>query len=465
MADRLSPIESIMWRAGRDPTLRMTVGALIFLDHSPGSRGLEEHIASVAERTPRLRRRPDDVSGLHLRPAWIEDDALDVPHHVRSLAMAHGSRRQLLDLVAMFDAVAFDPDRPPWDVTLVEGFDGGGAALYFRAHHVVTDGLGGLRLLGALLDETEWPRAIRRNRARAFASDEARDRTPDRPTGTITIDVKRAIRPLRRSADAARELDLAGFAVRGVQHALDIANSVSRQVMVTGGPLSPLFDDQSSMSRFELLSMADARRVARAFGGSRNDLIVAVVAAGLGLYHDRMGTKCRQLRLATPAVSGRTAEIGGNWFVPARVEVPVDAEHPGPLFGMIAERLTQARNEPALRLSNAVAAGISMLPSRAVLPALRMQAESVDFAATALPGLRRRRHLAGAAIDALYPFGPRLGCPVNVTGFGNEDRLDIGIALDAAAIDEPDMFLESMHDACTRFGMHTRTTEVVHASS
>ena len=34
MADRLSPMEAIMWRVGQDATLRMTVGALVILDRT-----------------------------------------------------------------------------------------------------------------------------------------------------------------------------------------------------------------------------------------------------------------------------------------------------------------------------------------------------------------------------------------------------------------------------------------------
>ncbi len=253
MTDRLNPIESIMLRAGQDPTLRMTVGALLMLDRSPGAGALEEHVVAAAKRTPRLRRRPDDAGASRLRPAWNEDEELDVRHHVRSVTMARGSPRQLLDLLAMFDAMSFDPDRPPRDITLVEGSGGFGAALYLRAHHVVIDGMGGLRLLGALLDEREWPRTMRSERLyRRDDGDNGRADAPSRKAGTITIDLAKATRPVRRRVSAAREVDLAGVAVRGIQRALDVANPVSRQVMVTGGPLSPLFDDQSSMSRFEL---------------------------------------------------------------------------------------------------------------------------------------------------------------------------------------------------------------------
>ena len=43
MAERLSPIETVMWRAGQDPTLRMTIGTLVVLDQSP-SRTRSSHV-------------------------------------------------------------------------------------------------------------------------------------------------------------------------------------------------------------------------------------------------------------------------------------------------------------------------------------------------------------------------------------------------------------------------------------
>ena len=79
--------------------------------------------------------------------------------------------------------------------------------------------------------------------------------------------------------------------------------------------------------------------------------------------------------------------------------------------------------------------------------ALQAQAGSVDFAATALPGLRGDRHICGSRIEAAYPLGPRLGCPMTVTGLGNEDRLDVGVALDPSAFADPDVLVECLADA------------------
>ena len=158
MIERLSPMEAIMWRVGQDATLRMTVGALILLDRPPTTKALEERLALVADHVPRLRKRPDDPTAMRTRPAWVDDPDPVPANHFRSLSVAEpGSLRQALDLIALLESIPFDPERSPWDVTLIEGLENGRAALYLRAHHALTDGLGGVRLLGQLLDDHEWP--------------------------------------------------------------------------------------------------------------------------------------------------------------------------------------------------------------------------------------------------------------------------------------------------------------------
>jgi diacylglycerol O-acyltransferase len=450
MTDQLSPMEAIMWRVGQDATLRMTLGALIIVDRPPTTDELSERLAFAAGKAPRLRRRPDDPTALRPRPAWVDDPDPAPERHLRSLSVAPpGSTRQLLELTGLLESIPFDPDCSPWDLTMIEGLEGGRAALYLRAHHVLTDGIGGIRLLGLLLDEPRWPRTdvtppAAPQRAAAEPSGNS-DRHPG--TITITVDLPEAVRRLFRGVNAARDLRPTESAVRAVQRALDVANSVSRQLMVTGGPLSSLPTARSLLSRFEVISVDGARAASLALGGSRNDLLVAAAAAGLGRYHAELGEPSPELRLATPTSQRRDHEAGGNWFAPARLEVPTSVGHPGPQFGVVVERLAQARQEPALQVASTLAATLGRLPTRLLLPALHAQADSVDFAATALPGLRGPRHVCGSLIEAIYPLGPRLGCPMNITAFGNDDRLDVGIALDPAVLTRPDLLVECLRDA------------------
>lgn len=459
MSDRLSPIEAMIWKVGHDPALRMTVGNLMILDRAPTRGDLVDRLGAMSRDAPRLRQRPGDPGYIGRRAHWTADLDFDAGLQVRSVTVPPpGDLRRVLDLVGLIEPLPFEPDRSPWDATIIEGLEGGKAALFLRAHHVLTDGIGGTALVSRLLDETTAPSgqqtAASTKPGTEGATDTA-DTSPPESDGrrpfTVTIDLTRAVRPLASGANATLSVEPTDLVVRSVQRGLDVANSVSRQVLITGGPLAPWPSLRSMTSRFEVISLAGARATALALGGSRNTLLVAAAASGLGLYLDRIGEPCPELRLATPTSLRHSNEVGGNWFAPIRVEVPTAAGHPGPQFGVVAERLARARSEPALRLTSALALTIGRLPTRLLVPALHAQADSVDFAATTLPGARGPRHICGATVEQSFPFGPRLGCPLNIDAFGNEDRLDVGIALDPAAITDPESFLDCLRTAFSSF--------------
>lgn len=456
MNDALSPIETVMWRVGNDPSLRMTVGNLMLLDRAPDRAELIDRLALVSEQAPRLQQRPGEPAYVRRRLLWTADPDFDPARHVRTLTVPPpGDLRQVLDVVALLEPVPFEPDHAPWDATIIDGLSGGKAALFVRAHHVLTDGFGGASILNLLLDESRSAAAPRSSEPAADGGDDGTGTPADgRRPGLLTIDLNRAVRPLTAGMAATLNVEPAGMFVRSIQRSLDVANSVSRQVLVSGGPLGMWPGLRSVANRFEVLTVPNARAAALALGGSRNTLLVAAAASAIRAYLARLGEPAPELRLATPASLRHSSEVGGNWFAPIRVEVPTSTGHPGPQFGVVAERLARARSEPALTLTSTLAATLGRLPARLLIPALHAQADTVDFAATTLPGHRRTSHICGAAIDQSYPFGPRLGCPINISAFGNEDRLDVGIALDATTILEPEVLIDSLRTAFAGFASH-----------
>ncbi|MPY95320.1 MAG: DUF1298 domain-containing protein [Acidimicrobiia bacterium] len=345
-----------------------------------------------------------------------------------------GEPRQVLDLLALVEAASFDPGQPPWDVTLIGGLEGGRSAVYLRAHHVLTDGFGGRSLVSLLLDGVPpHPGAEGRPGAR---------RRPG--TATVTLDPTSAWRPVATALSAALDLDPVHAVARRVQRGIDVAGSLSHQVMPQGEAGPSLPPSRSATGYFGALSVPGARTTALALGGSRNDLLVAAAATGLGRYLELVGSPADELRLAMPVGRRRSRGAADSRYAPARVGVPAAARHPGAHFGVVAERLARARREPALRIAGALAPAISRLPALLLVPALQAHAAGVDFVATALPGLRGTRRLCGVAVEESYPFGPRLGCPMNVTAFGNEDRLDVGVTLSPAAVTEPGALLDCL---------------------
>jgi WS/DGAT/MGAT family acyltransferase len=468
MSPTLSPLETILWRAGQDPTLRMTVGNLVILDSLPDLDELVDRLATVAQAAPRLAWRLDDPTRTRTRPGWTGNPTFDARDHVRVLAIpSPGDHRQVLDLVGLVEATPFEASRSPWDLTVIEGLEGGRTALYLRADHVLTDGVGGVELMKLMLDGPEpssratlsavpapsmpvldADAAVGAPAAPAAPQVFAAQRKPG--TVTVTVDLTGLARPVAAGIGAARHLDPVDTVVRGVQRGVAMVNSVSRQIVVSGGALSALPPSGSMGTRFELLSVPGARRAAARLGGSRNVLLVAAVAAALGAYHERQGHPVAELRLASPVLIRTSRGAGGNSFAPLRVEVPATVGHPTTHFGVVADRLARARREPAMHLTGPLATAINLLPSRVLLPAVRAQIGTVDFIATTLWGAKSFGTICGATIHASYPFGPRAGRLVNITALGNGGDLDLGIALDPGAIREPQVLIECLEAAFAR---------------
>jgi hypothetical protein len=215
---------------------------------------------------------------------------------------------------------------------------------------------------------------------------------------------------------------------------------------ITERRLSPLPAARTSISKLAIISVPGARAAALRLGGSPDDLLVAAAAAGLGRYHERIGLHCPAVRVALPAT--RQVDLASrSWFSPTLVDVPTDPAHPGPQFGVVADRMEWARRE-------ARAAGISMLnaaltrvPAAVRIPAPQPQVSSADLAAISLTDVRTPAHICGAKVEASYPIGPRLGSLVSLAAFGNGDRLDVGVALDPVGITQPDVLMQCLVEA------------------
>ena len=155
-AQVLTSSEAVLWMIERDPVLRSTIVAVAVLDGPPDMDRLRRRMAHAVEAFPRLGRRIEP-GGAGV-PHWVPIPDLCLDHHVTSVRLpAPGSLRQLLDLAGEQAGEAFDVARPLWHLTVVEGLDGGRAALIVKVHHTVTDGVGGVGLLPIFTDLEACP--------------------------------------------------------------------------------------------------------------------------------------------------------------------------------------------------------------------------------------------------------------------------------------------------------------------
>ena len=501
----MNDAEAIMWAVESDPFLRTDFTNVTLLAAPPDPDHLRAGLERAIEAFPPLRQRVARPPFGLAPPQWADDPDFEIGYHLRRLSLPPpGEIRQLLDLAAQLAAMPLDRARPLWELTVVEGLAGGQAAVLQRLHHTLTDGVGGMRLLRSLLERTPSPaeagrRPVAETAARpgpdpliwrhpeifspvhlhgdgaggwyGYYGDEPDDRESpwgfvDRITAplgevgnALAYRLGQGVAAARRSLELAAALPGAtGDDLRELaERARRTARSVADQVVVAGGALSPIMVGRSLARRFETATFdLDAvRRAGKALGASRNAVFVAGVTGGLLAYHERMGAPCDALRMAIPlslrggAAAGGAAPlaVGGNRFAPARVVVPLGPKDPAKRVGAVNRTLAAVAAEPGLTMAEGLAGLISLLPPSVLVPALRAQARTVDFAASIVPGLRSGRFMAGAPVEASWPMGPRVGCAVNFTLVTCDDRLHLGVNLDPAAVTDPATLMECVAES------------------
>ncbi len=172
-----------------------------------------------------------------------------------------------------------------------------------------------------------------------------------------------------------------------------------------------------------------------AAGGTLNDAFIAAVTGGLRIYHDRHGQQVRQLSGVVP-VSIRTADdpLAGNRINFARYVDKVEGNNPVERVRAARALMRQRRNDRATPYLEAISAVVNRLP----MAYLQGATSTSDFMASNVPGIPVPVYCAGAPVRALYPFGPTIGAPLNVTLMSYVDTCHIGVNVDVTAVPDSD---------------------------
>ncbi|WP_208029324.1 wax ester/triacylglycerol synthase domain-containing protein [Rhabdothermincola sediminis] len=436
------------WRMERDPLLRSTITAVTVLDRAPDRAVLLDRLERATRLAPMFRERlvPAPLPLPLATPTWALDPDLDLSWHVRWVALpAPASLDAAFDLARIEGMTAFDPARPLWELTVVEGLPDGRAAMIIKVHHSLTDGIGGIQLAGHVVDlEREpadrgplpplpaaGPRASGTERAReALVHDLAA------VARTVAGGLRRLPAGVRRAVT-----DPVGIALGAVR----TVASIARFVAPITDTLSPVMTERRLVWRYAALDVPfdDLHAAAHAVNGTLNDAFVAAVTGGLRRYHGRHEARIEQVRMTMP-VSVRTEDdpAGGNRITLLRFPVPVD--EPDPVTRMIAiDRLTAGlRHEPAIGYSEVIAGVLNLLP-----PAITgSMLKHVDVLASNVPGFSRPVYVAGARVEGFYACGPTIGSSANITLMSYAGTCCVGVTTDAGAVPDADVFLDCLRE-------------------
>jgi WS/DGAT/MGAT family acyltransferase len=430
-ASPLSATESVLWKIERDPALRSTIIAIAVVDGTVDIDRFRRRIRQATEAFPRLRQRVTRTRRGAL--LWSETRDWDVDQHITHVRLpAPGSMRQLLDLAGEQAGEAFDPARPVWHLTLVEGLERDQSALVIKLHHAMADGVGGIGLLWLFTDAEPHPRS---------EIDLPAATRPRRPGGGPSV--LKTTASVTASVVAAAITDPLGTVRSGPK----VARSTVRMLAPATRARSPLTTGRGLDRHLEVFDvpLRDLERAGHAVNGSVNDAFMAAVVGGLHRYHLAHGQDPTELRVTMPiSVRRDEDDPGGNRFTPARFTLPLGIDDPARRMEVIGEIARRWRREPAVGLTDVLATALAQLPDSVTTSLFGSMLKGVDFMATNVPGARHRCWLAGAEVMRLYGFGPTSGSALNIALVSHLDTCDVGLNIDTAAIDDPDLLRASI---------------------
>ncbi len=432
-------------RMERDPLLRSTITAVAVFDRPPSWAVLVDRVERATRLVPSFREKlvPSPL-GL-APPRWVLDPDFDLLWHVRRVdAPAPHTLGTVLEMARIAGMSAFDPARPLWEFTLVEGLTGGRAALLMKVHHALTDGIGGVQLAAHVVDLERQPSDLG-----------PMPELPSAPSHSLTDSVLEAIGfDVERWSRAGWSLAAAapGGLLRAARHpartvgtVTETLGSLARFVRPLRSTLSPVMTERHLRWHLNVLDVPvrALKDAGRAADGTLNDAFLAGIAGGLRRYHEGHGAAVNALRVTMP-ISVREAgdAAGGNRVTLVRFEVPVELTDPVLRMQAIGRTTARLRHERALPYSEAVAGLLNLLPAGVTGGMLK----HVDFLASNVPGFPERVYLGGALMTGFYPFGPTIGSAANVTLMSYRGTCHIGVTTDGGAVPDPEAFLACLVD-------------------
>lgn len=442
----MSASDAFTWYMERDPALRSTVVVIAWLDRAPDWDVLTGRIDRVSRLMPSLRQRVVETPYQLTVPRWSYDPHFDLSWHLsRVTAPPPGSPDAVLQLARRAAMAAFDRARPLWEVTLVEGLEGGKAALVIKLHHSLSDGVGAMRVLKLVADWHRKPAPL--------------DEMPPAPRGESADPLALITDAVVEAAGQGAQLAWRGAEtaipamirsaldpVREIRGIVAMARSIYRTAAPNRSTLSPLMRDRAMTRHLATMEVPldDLKRAAKTVDGTVNDAFLAAVVGGLRSYHEHHQVAVESLRALMPINLRTAADTNwGNKITLQRLIVPLAERDPAARMRAVHRVVSQARAEPSLSVTGLIAGTLNLLPVGYVGGILK----HVDFLASNVPGAPVPVYMAGSKVLGFHTFGPTIGASVNVTLMSYAGRCDVGVNIDTAAVPDPEVLA-----ACLREG-------------
>jgi WS/DGAT/MGAT family acyltransferase len=422
------------------PNTPLHVGIILELEPSPSTpkdpssryeeiRGtIERRLGKLSALRRRVLRVPFDLGP----PLVVDDPDFDLSFHVVRRALpSPGGPEELEALVARVMAKPLAPDRPMWEISVIEGLENGRTALLAKIHHAIADGISGVAVFAHLFD-------LDPDKPREFELPEPG------PVAAIPSPVELLA---RSSSELLRRpgafLEVLGT---GLERMADRVDELMEELPMSpptlwAAPKTSLSGTISHGRSFERtqLCLSEVKAASKSFGGTVTDFAMSALAGALRRLLEGRGEQLDRELVAFMPVNvrspGTESELGNR--ISARL-VPM-ASHildPQERLAVLAQRAAKLRegrgseNDLLNDFANAVGPAVASAAGRIVgaFELFEHLPNVANVVLSSVPGPPIPLWCAGERIVRASPMGPLMfNQALNVTVLGYCDSLEFGI--------------------------------------
>ena len=416
--ERAAPLD-LMHLALQRATVPEQFGAVLILQ--PGDRfDLATATSLLAGRVvavPRLRQRVMGAPPGCGRAVWVDDADFAVDRHIKHLVCPppgddHALRRVAADVVLR----PLPLDRPLWAATFVSGLTGRRAALILVVQHALADGLGGLAVLGALVDGA--------------------------PAGIPPTFPRPPPSAARLATDALCTRTQTLTHVAGWLHARDRTPRPRGPRVGRAAPCSLLQPTGPGRDvAVAATPLGEIHTVAHQHGLTVNDVLLTAIGGALHAYLEQRGEKVSAFVVGIPVSERRTATAAspGNRITETRALIPGVGDPLDRLQVVHAVMRVSKKTTVPGWAGSVAPAMVRAAVALGVYDWYMRRQRYLHTVVTNVHGPDRPQTLAGAPITGIIPLAIGGGGNVTVTfaALSYADTLTISVTGDPAAM--PDL--------------------------
>ena len=457
MSAHAMPAADAAWLHMDRPTNPMVVNALVMLGAAPD----RDTVAELLERRliapySRFHRRVVESPG---GPGFEDDPSFELVNHLHFLTLpAPGDQAALEALVGELITEPLKTGRPLWDAYVIEGPEASAAVLW-RIHHCIADGIALTRVLLSISDE-----------GIDGDGEAAIDDAPEEPPAPGI---------LGRLADVPGQALSAARTVGGAtihegmetlahpDHLGQLARTALRDASTTAKLLASPADAPSDLraplsgtrkvawsAPFPLPRIKDAGRRRRV---TVNDLLVSALAAAL---HETLGSNGPlpdEIHAMVPfnlrSLDEPIPSDLGNDFALILLELPVGEVGPAERLREVSSRMDAIKRSHEAPISFGILSAIGLTPPWVEDRLIGFFTDKASLVVTNVPGPRERVSFAGTPIAGVLVWAPcsgSLGMTVSIFSYGGE--VTVGFMADTALVPDPEPLARAYERELHRLG-------------